>query len=67
MKMLLVLSAILSLGGCSSGDGQSGDSKVDEHIWKSQTEMINKAENVEGLLQDAAATREQEMDRQAGQ
>ena len=66
MKKLFVLSVVLLLVACSSGDDQAKSQEVEEHIWKSQTDMINKSRNLEGLLQDAADKRQQEADRQAG-
>jgi hypothetical protein len=48
-----ILCAALGLvfGGCSSED-----SEVTEHVWKDQVEAIDKAREVEGMIQDAATT-----------
>jgi hypothetical protein len=45
----LLLALGLVLGGCSSEDNE-----VTEHVWKDQVEAIDKAREVEGMIQDAA-------------
>jgi outer membrane biogenesis lipoprotein LolB len=61
-----MLSAALLLVACSGGEDRAKNDKVGEHIWKSQTDMINKARNLEGLLQDSASAKQHEINRQAG-
>jgi len=42
---------------CSDGNSNNTDSKK-EHVWKEQTDTINKAKEVEGMMLDSAeATR----------
>ena len=54
-KVLYIIVSCLILFGCS--DESSSSQK--EHVWKEQTETLNKAKEVEVmLLESAAATRE---------
>ncbi len=50
IKSGLVTALFVMILGCS-GEDSSGSG---EHVWKGQTESIDKAEQVEGLLNDAA-------------
>jgi hypothetical protein len=45
--------------GCS--DEQN---KVEEHVWKEQTDMIDKAKNVEQILNDAAQQQQELIEQQ---
>ncbi len=61
-KRLVVVSILaLVITACS-------DDKVDkveqDHIWKEQTDMIDKAKDVENILQDAAALQQQRIEQQ---
>lgn len=67
MKILTILSLALCLLACSGDEDPANSGKVDEHVWKSQTDMIDKARNIEGLLQDTASARQHEINQQAGQ
>jgi len=47
---------------CSDSDKTQ---KVEQdHVWKEQTDMINKAKDVEQLLKDSAAIQQQNIDEQ---
>jgi len=47
---------------CSESDKPQ---KVEQdHVWKGQTDMIDKAKNVEKMMQDAAALQQQKIDQQ---
>jgi len=65
MKILTILSVALLLSACSGDEDRADSDKVDAHIWKSQTDMIDKARDVEDLLQDAASARQSEINQQA--
>lgn len=65
MKILTILSVALLLSACSSDEDLADNGKVDAHIWKSQTDMLNKARDIEDLLQDAASARQSEINQQA--
>jgi hypothetical protein len=47
---LILLMIILILNGCS----EDNNSQKNDHVWKEQTEAIEKARAVEGMLQDSA-------------
>ncbi len=62
LKRLVVVSiSALVITACS-------DDKVDkveqDHVWKEQTDMIDKAKDVENMLQDAAALQQQQIEQQ---
>lgn len=61
IKTIIILSAVLLLASaCSDDDKDSGD-----HVWKEQTQTIDKAKEVEGLLQGAAEKQRQAIEAQA--
>jgi hypothetical protein len=47
-KIIILGVALLLTMSCSDDDKDSGD-----HVWKEQTQSIDKAKEVEGLLKDA--------------
>jgi len=49
IKVLALLFTLLSLAACSDET-----QKVEDHVWKEQTDMIDKAKDVEVLINDAA-------------
>ena len=54
-KVLYIMVSCLILFSCSD---ESSNSSQKEHVWKEQTESIDKAKEVEGMmLESAAATR----------
>ena len=54
-KVLYIIVSCLILFGCSD---ESSNSSQKDHVWKEQTESIDKAKEVEGMmLESAAATR----------
>lgn len=65
MKRLAVFGVGLLLVACSDGDDRANPNNPGEHIWKPQTELIDKAKNIEGMLQDAASAQQDEINRQA--
>jgi hypothetical protein len=51
MKIIFILFTLLLLAfGCSDDDSQ----KKKANVWKEQTDTMNKAKAVEGVLQDSA-------------
>jgi hypothetical protein len=54
ITLLAVLLASCTLASCSSDD-ESAKAKKPEHVWKEQTEAIDKARDVGRQLGDAAA------------
>jgi hypothetical protein len=55
---LLVLTVFLPLGGCS-------DNKVEDHVLKEKMDTIEKAKEVDTLLQDAMNKQRQKIDEQS--
>lgn len=52
MKTIFILwAALIMMAGCSDDDSQ----KKKENVWKEQTDTLNKAKAVEGVLQDSAS------------
>ena len=50
LSLLMVLMA-----ACSGESGSSATDKKGEHVWKTQTDALEKARQVEGLLDEAAS------------
>lgn len=51
MKQLVILIVLgLTLVGCSDDKTD----KVEQHVWQEQTDMIDKAKDVEGMVLDSA-------------
>jgi hypothetical protein len=46
-KIIFLSAAILLVSACSDDDRESGD-----HVWKEQTQVLDKAKEVDGLLKD---------------
>ena len=46
-KIIFLSAAILLVSACSDDDKGSGD-----HVWKEQTQVLDKAKEVDGLLKD---------------
>lgn len=54
-KVFYIMVSCLILFGCSD---ESSNSSPKDHVWKEQTDTIDKAKEVEGMmLESAAATR----------
>jgi hypothetical protein len=64
MTKAIILSAVLLLVSACS-DGTSEDKLDGDHVWKEQTQTIDKAKAVEGMLEDAATERRKIIDEQA--
>lgn len=53
IKTILFLVSCLMVSACS--DESNSSAKVEkDHVWKEQTDTINKAKEVEGMMMDAA-------------
>ena len=72
MVKVMVFGAFLLLTACSDeGDttvtpGPAGSSgKTGDHVWKTQTDMMDKAGNVENILMDSHQRQQQRIDEQA--
>ena len=61
IRNIIFLSAVLLLvSACSDDDRESGD-----HVWKEQTQVLDKAKEVDGLLKDVADKQRKIIDEQA--
>jgi len=63
VMLVIVLLTPLILRGCSDDE----DKKVEDHVWKEQTDTIKKADEANQLIQDAAKKQQQEIDQQSQQ
>ena len=61
IKNIICLGAVLLLASACSDDDNKGSG---DHVWKEQTQTIDKAKEVEGLLQDAADQQRKVIDEQ---
>jgi len=46
-KVIFLSATLLLVSACSDDDRESGD-----HVWKEQTQVLDKAKEVDGLLKD---------------
>ena len=58
MRYGLVIIMVALLGACS-------DPKEDGHVWKEQTQAIDKAKAAQGLIEDATVEQRKIIDEQA--
>jgi hypothetical protein len=72
MVKVVVLGAFLLLSACSdegeptlSPGPASSSGKTGDHVWKTQTDMMDKAGDVENILMDAHELQQQRIDEQA--
>ena len=63
--VIILAAALISFSACSDDEQGSSENKVSgDHVWKEQTQTIDKAKEVEGLLQDAAERQRQAIEAQ---
>jgi hypothetical protein len=60
IKMICIIVITLFTTACSDSD--LPQKMEQDHIWKQQTDMINKAKGVEQLLNNAAIEQQQSID-----
>jgi len=67
IKKIIFLSAVLLLvSACSDDDDAASENKGSgDHVWKEQTQAIDKAKEVEGLLKEATDQQRKIIDEQA--
>jgi hypothetical protein len=56
---------ILVIAGLIACGGEPEPQQQPDHIWKSQTDMINRAGEVEGLVGESSARQREQIDSQA--
>lgn len=69
MIRVMIIGAALLLSACSES-GDTTDSKAEpvtegEHVWETQTDQIDRARDVENMLQESNAQQQQAIDEQA--
>ncbi len=62
-KIILILVFMVPMTGCSDVSNTADTNK--DHVWKAQTDTINKAREVEGILRDSAAATRKSIDQQS--
>ena len=62
MLRVLLFLCVLFLSACSSGSGESTGS---DHVWKSQTDALQKARETEQLLADEVARKKRNIEQQS--
>jgi len=62
MRLLFLVSIALFLSACS--DNNEPQKVSGEHVWKEQTDMINKAKNVQNILNNAALEQQKNIEKQ---
>lgn len=61
-KVLYIIVSCLILFGCSD---ESSNSSQKDHVWKEQTDTIDKAKEVEGMLLESATATRQAIDKES--
>jgi len=59
-KIIILSTVILLVSACSDDDRESGD-----NVWKEQTQVLDKAKEVEGLLKDVSDEQRKIIEEQA--
>lgn len=66
MYKWVLAGTLVLLSGCSGGnDASEPEEQAGDHVWKSQTDMIDKARDVEGTVLDQGLQQRQTIDEQA--
>ena len=64
-KIIFLATALMLVSACSDDEQGSSEGKLSgDHVWKEQTQTIDKAKEVEGLLQDDADQQRKAIDEQ---
>jgi len=66
IKIIILLGVvILFISACSDDEEAASENKLSgDHVWKEQTQTIDRAKEVEGMLQDAADQQRKLIDEQ---
>ena len=61
-----LLTGLFMLGGCSSDEDKTTKERSDnEHVWKAQTQALDKAKGVEQMIQSTAEQHNQIIEEQS--
>lgn len=63
INAMLLLCSFVIVTACSN-EGDSNTEAKKNHVWKEQTETINKAKEVEGMLMDSATSMQNAIENQ---
>ena len=55
VNRLSIVISVMLLGACSTESGTGNTNERHDHVWKTQTDALDKARQVEGLLDDSAS------------
>jgi PBP1b-binding outer membrane lipoprotein LpoB len=65
LKLAVVITLLVIFSGCSEGtDSKTQAKPQQDHIWKQQTQAIERAREVESVVSDSAKRRLEETERQ---
>lgn len=64
-KALLILTFLIVSGCSDNGDKAANEQSGDDHVWKTQTDALEKAKQTEQLIMDAAEQQERKIDEQS--
>lgn len=66
MKIIILSAVLLLVSACSDDDKATSENKESgDHVWKEQTQVLDKAKEVEGLLKDVSDQQRKIIDEQA--
>ena len=54
MKQLMFIFVLIVLSACSAESESQSEKASGEHVWKAQTDSLDKAAEVEGMILDSA-------------
>ena len=64
-KIILLVGILFLISACSDDESATPEKKLNgDHVWKEQTQTIDRAKEVEGMLQDAADEQRKVIDEQ---
>ena len=64
-KIIFLGASLLFISACSDDENSTTEKKLSgDHVWKEQTQAIDRAKEVEGLIQDAADQQRKQIDEQ---
>jgi len=64
-RILLVV-ALLLISACSGGEDKTAKEKpADDHVWKAQTDALEKAKQTEQMIMDAAEQQKRKIEEQS--
>lgn len=65
LNIFFLLLFCLLITGCSDEGNNNPAKTKKDHVWKEQTDAINKAKEVEGMIMDSAEDTRQQIEKQS--